>query len=236
MAITRIRFRVDTTPDTDSTSDLNMAGHLASNTSTTSAVVDDGTDFEVGQNIKMNSEEMTITAISTHTLTVIRAVNGTSVAQHNDNVSIFKDDSPTYTPTQNPNVGTDISKVYDGIKSKKSLGGKTYTFANHESSRIQRKLVYENITEANKNRLVALFDYAKGQKTSFQYSEDGTPFALQVINFPCQKLLIMYIGWESTLKNNYRNFFSLEYLKIRFKLMMIGCRKRKQTKWHKARK
>ena len=52
MAITRIRFRVDTTPDTDSTSDLNMAGHLASNTSTTSAVVDDGTDFEVGQNIK----------------------------------------------------------------------------------------------------------------------------------------------------------------------------------------
>ena len=173
MAITRIRFRVDTTPDTDSTSDLNMAGHLASNTSTTSAVVDDGTDFEVGQNIKMNSEEMTITAISTHTLTVIRAVNGTSVAQHNDNVSIFKDDSPTYTPTQNPNVGTDISKVYDGIKSKKSLGGKTYTFANHESSRIQRKLVYENITEANKNRFVALFDYVKGQKTSFQYSEDG---------------------------------------------------------------
>ena len=170
MAITRIRFRVDTTPDTDSTSDLNGA---ITDANATSIIVDDGTDFEVGQNILVGSEEMTITDISTHTLTVIRGVKSTTKATHSDNANVLKDDSPTYTPTQNPNVGTDISKVYDGIKSKKSLGGKTYTFANHESSRIQRKLVYENITEANKNRLVALFDYAKGQKTSFQYSEDG---------------------------------------------------------------
>jgi len=79
----------------------------------------------------------------------------------------------TYSPDQNPNIGTEISKVYDGIKVKKSLGGETYTFANHESSRRQRKLVYENISEANKNKLVALFDLAKGQKSSFFYSEDG---------------------------------------------------------------
>jgi|SRR5210317_260694 len=81
--------------------------------------------------------------------------------------------SGDYSPDQNPNIGTDVSKAYDGIRVKKSLGGETYTFANHESSRRKRKLVYENISEANKDKLVALFDYAKGQKTSFFYSEDG---------------------------------------------------------------
>ena len=183
MAIARARFRVDTTPDTDSTSDLNMAGHLASNTSTTSAVVDDGTDFEVGQNIKMNSEEMTITAISTHTLTVVRAVNGTSVAQHNDNVSIYKDDSPTYTPTQSPNIGSEQPKEYDGVVARKSLGGTTFTVANHSNSRISRILSYNNLSAANKDRLVALLDYAKGQLNSFQYSDDGnTWFTVRLKN------------------------------------------------------
>ena len=183
MAITRARFRVDTTPDTDSTSDLNMAGNLASNTSTTSAVVDDGTDFEVGQNIKMNSEEMTITAISTHTLTVVRAVNGTSVAQHNDNVSIYKDDSPTYTPTQSPNVASEQPKEYDGVVARKSLGGTTFAVANHSNSRISRTLSYNNLSAANKDRLVALLDYAKGQLNSFQYSDDGnTWFTVRLKN------------------------------------------------------
>jgi len=174
MAITRIRFRVDTTPDTNSTTVLD--GNVADADTGDSTVVNvvSGAVFEVGQNLKVDSEEMTITSISSNALTVTRGANGTSAVAHTDsNQVIYEDDSPTYTPTQNPNVGTDISKVYDGIKSKKSLGGKTYTFANNESSRIQRKLVYENISEANKNRLVALFDYTKGQKTSFQYSEDG---------------------------------------------------------------
>lgn len=180
MPISRVRFRVDTTPDTDSTSDLNGA---ITSTSATSIVVDDGTDFENNQNIKVDSEEMTITGISSNTLTVVRGVNGTTAATHTDNTSVFEDDSPTYTPTQNPNIGSDISKTYDGIKVKKSLGGETYTFANHESSRRQRKLIYENISESNKNRLVALHDYAKGQKTSFQFSEDGdTWYAVRFVN------------------------------------------------------
>ncbi len=89
----------------------------------------------------------------------------------------------TYSPDQNPNIGTELSKKYDGIRVKKSLGGETYTFANHESSRRQRKLIYENISESNKNRLVALHDYAKGQKTSFQYSEDGdTWYEVRFVN------------------------------------------------------
>ena len=180
MAIERARFRVDTTPDTDSTSDLNGA---ISSTSATSVVVDDGTDFEVGQNIKVDSEEMTITAISTHTLTVVRAVNGTSVAQHNDNVSIYKDDSPTYTPTQSPNIGSEQPKEYDGVVARKSLGGTTFAVANHSSSRISRILSYNNLSAANKDRLVALLDYAKGQLNTFQYSDDGnTWFTVRLKN------------------------------------------------------
>ena len=81
-----------------------------------------------------------------------------------------------YTPSQNPNIGTEISKKYDGIVVKKSVGGETYTFANHESSRRQRRLIYENISETNKNLLVALFDFAKGQKNSFHYTETGNSF------------------------------------------------------------
>ena len=180
MAIERARFRVDTTPDTDSTSDLNGA---ISSTSATSVVVDDGTDFEVGQNIKADSEEMTITAISTHTLTVVRGVNGTTAATHSDNVSVYEDDSPTYTPTQSPNVASEQPKEYDGVVARKSLGGTTFTVANHNNSRISRTLSYNNLSAANKDRLVALLDYAKGQLNSFQYSDDGnTWFTVRLKN------------------------------------------------------
>ena len=81
--------------------------------------------------------------------------------------------SSTYSPTQNPNIGTEVSKSYDGVFVKKSLGGQSYSFSNHESPRRQRRLVYENISESNKDKLVALFDLVKGQKTAFGYSEDG---------------------------------------------------------------
>ena len=180
MAIERARFRVDTTPDTDSTSDLNGA---ISSTSATSVVVDDGTDFEVGQNIKVDSEEMTITAISTHTLTVVRGVNGTTAATHSDNVSVYEDDSPTYTPTQSPNVASEQPQEYDGVVARKSLGGTTFAVANHSNSRISRTLSYNNLSAANKDRLVALLDYAKGQLNTFQYSDDGnTWFTVRLKN------------------------------------------------------
>ena len=180
MAIERARFRVDTTPDTDSTSDLNGA---ITDANATSIVVDDGTDFEVGQNILVGSEEMTITAISTHTLTVIRGVKSTTPATHLDNVSVFKDDSHTYTPTQSPNIGSEQPKEYDGVVARKSLGGTTFAVANHSSSRISRTLSYNNLSAANKDRLVALLDYAKGQLNTFQYSDDGnTWFTVRLKN------------------------------------------------------
>ena len=170
MALARVRFRVDTTPDTDSTSDLNGA---ITDANATSIVVDDGTDFEVGQNILIGSEEMTITAISTHTLTVIRGVKSTTKATHSDNANVLKDDSPTYTPTQSPNIGSEQPKEYDGVVARKSLGGTTFAVANHNSSRISRALSYSNLSASNKDRLVALLDYAKGQLNTFQYSDDG---------------------------------------------------------------
>jgi len=192
MAISRARFRVDTTPDTDSTSDLNGA---ISSTSATSVVVDDGTDFEVGQNIKVDSEEMTITNISTHTLTVVRGVNSTTAATHSDNVSVYKDDSPTYTPTNNPQIGTELTKSYDGVISRKTLGGSTFSVANYSTSRVARKLTYENLSESNKNRLVALFDYAKGQLNDFQYSDDGDTW--YKVRFTTNKLPLSESAYNS---------------------------------------
>lgn len=174
MAITRARFRVDTTPDTNSTTVLN--GNVADADTGDSTVVNvvSSAVFEVGQNLKVDSEEMTITSISSNALTVTRGANGTSAVAHTDsNQVIYEDDSPTYTPTNNPQIGTELSKSYDGVISRKTLGGTTFSVANYSTSRIARKLTYENLSESNKSRIVALFDYAKGQLNSFQYSEDG---------------------------------------------------------------
>ena len=50
--------------------------------------VDDGEEFEVGQTILVDSEQMFVRAIATDTLTVTRAVNGTTAATHADNSPI----------------------------------------------------------------------------------------------------------------------------------------------------
>lgn len=47
--------------------------------------VDAGTDFDVLETILIDSEQMYITGIATNTLTVIRGVNGTTAATHDDN-------------------------------------------------------------------------------------------------------------------------------------------------------
>ena len=184
MAITRARFRVDTTPDTNSTTVLN--GNVADADTGDSMVVNvvSGAVFEVGQNIKIDSEEMTITSISSNALTVTRGSNGTSAVAHTDsNQVIYKDDSVLYTPTNNPQIGSDLSKSYDGVISRKTLGGTTFSVANYSTSRVSRELTYENLSESNKDRLVALFDYAKGQLNSFQYSDDGnTWFTVRLTN------------------------------------------------------
>ena len=184
MAIERARFRVDTTPDTNSTTVLDGNVADADTGDTTVVNVVSGAVFEVGQNLKVDSEEMTITSISSNALTVTRGANGTDAVAHTDtNQVIYEDDSPTYTPTQNPNIASEQPKEYDGVVARKSLGGTTFTVANHNNSRISRTLSYNNLSAANKDRLVALLDYAKGQLNSFQYSDDGnTWFTVRLKN------------------------------------------------------
>jgi len=58
----------------------------------TSIVVDYGTAFVAGDYIKIDSEIMKITNVSTHTLTVVRAQKGTTAARHLNNTAIYYDD------------------------------------------------------------------------------------------------------------------------------------------------
>ena len=69
----------------DSTSLVNDSDVTATETTLT---VDDGTDFQIGQTILIDSEQMYITGIATHLLTVVRAVNGTTGATHADNATV----------------------------------------------------------------------------------------------------------------------------------------------------
>ena len=201
MALARVRFRTDTTPDSDTGK---TTFEYLTDTETEIITNDTLINVEVNQNIKINNEEMTITNIGTinhlgadrANLTVIRGVNGTTAVAHADNnPSIFKDDSPTFTPTNNPNIAGEQPLEYDGIVARKSLSGKTYAVANHSTSRISRKLSYSNLNESNKNRLVALQNYAKGQLNSFQYSDDGdTWYTVRFIN---NKLTISEVAYNA---------------------------------------
>lgn len=60
----------------------------AMDTSETGFDVDDGTDFGAGQTILVDSEQMYIRSISTNTLTVVRGVNGTTAAAHDNLAAI----------------------------------------------------------------------------------------------------------------------------------------------------
>lgn len=71
----------------DSGSDINEGAQFSS--SDTTLTVDDGTDFRVGQTILIESEQLLITAISTNDLTVVRGINGTTAAAHDDNTDVY---------------------------------------------------------------------------------------------------------------------------------------------------
>ncbi len=57
-------------------------------TTETAVDVDDGTEFAVGQTYQIDDEDNYVQAISTNTLTVERAVNGTTAATHSTNAPI----------------------------------------------------------------------------------------------------------------------------------------------------
>jgi hypothetical protein len=72
--------------DQRTTSTATLAEDL--DTSETAVDVSSGTAFEVGQTIRVDTEQMYISAISTNTLTVTRAVNGTTAAAHSNGAAI----------------------------------------------------------------------------------------------------------------------------------------------------
>jgi len=69
----------------DSTSLVDDADFNATETTFT---VDDGTDFNVGETILIDTEQLYITTIATNLLTVVRGVNGTTAATHANNATI----------------------------------------------------------------------------------------------------------------------------------------------------
>ena len=73
---------------------INDAGNIS--ISQTTIDVDGGSDFAAGQTIRIESEDMLITGISTNTLTVVRGLSGTTAATHADDtaVSIVRWPSP----------------------------------------------------------------------------------------------------------------------------------------------
>ena len=175
-ALLGVRFRTESTPATDSTS---LLAEALTN-SETSVDVDDKDDFAVGQNIKVDSEEMTITAVgslnSQDFLTVTRAVNGTSAATHNDNTVIYEDTSPTYTPSRNPDMDVTFATDYNGITTTQAYGGKVYTNERY-GKQLRWELNYTNLISADRDILEALWNVVKGRKTSFYFSPDnGTTF------------------------------------------------------------
>jgi hypothetical protein len=60
----------------------------AMDTSETGYDVSSGTAFSPGNTILADSEQMLVTSISTNTLTVVRAVNGTTAATHSSGISL----------------------------------------------------------------------------------------------------------------------------------------------------
>ncbi len=69
----------------DSGTDLNDA---SMDTTKTTIAVDDGTQFEIGHTILINTEQMLVTDISSNDLTVTRALNGSTAEAHADNSDI----------------------------------------------------------------------------------------------------------------------------------------------------
>ena len=101
-----------------------------------------------------------------------------------------------YTPGRNPNNASAQPLEYDGISARQSLSGKTYTVANHNSSRRSRKLAYSNLSEADKNKLVALFNFAKGQLNSFHYTESGNFSDSFEVRFTNNKLNVTEVAYN----------------------------------------
>lgn len=86
----------DSTPYHDAGTDVNEASGVTA--TATTITVDDGTKFAIGQTIRIITsnvgEQMYITGIATHVLTVERGKNGTTAATHDNNDDVYIYDYP----------------------------------------------------------------------------------------------------------------------------------------------
>ena len=89
---------------------VNMGSHFGA--SATSLIVDSASGFSVGDIIACENEQMEITAISSNTFTVTRAVNGSTAVQHNDDTAVTG--AGTFTPADGTAATNDIRKF--GVK------------------------------------------------------------------------------------------------------------------------
>lgn len=105
-------------------------------------------------------------------------------------------DKATYSPSRNPNIASEQPLAFEGIVTRKSLSGKTYAVANHSNSRFSRKLSYSNLSAADKDKLVLLFNQVKGQLNSFFYSEDDFSTSTEV-RFVNNKLNISEVAYNA---------------------------------------
>ena len=111
--------------------------------SETGVDVDDGTEFIVGQQIKVDSETMTITSISSDTLTVIRGARGTTAASHSDNAQVYFDD-PVATLDNDDYVNLSLSTVDAADIITRSV----YNYNRHPAEeKFQQTATYDNTTD-----------------------------------------------------------------------------------------
>jgi len=74
-------------PAIDVTTALNDADHI--NATDTAVVVDSATGIVAGDVIRIENEDMDVTSVSSNTLNVVRGINGTTAAAHNNNVAVY---------------------------------------------------------------------------------------------------------------------------------------------------
>lgn len=82
--------------------------------SETGVDVDDGTDFSIGDVIKVDDEQMDVTNIAANTLTVTRGVNGTTAATHVDNTPVYVRPFEKITVSSTA-VGFTATRIPDGV-------------------------------------------------------------------------------------------------------------------------
>lgn len=74
----------------DETEPSGTLGGAISDTTGTSVTMSSGHGLTGGETIKVDSEEMYVSAVSTNTLTVVRGINGTTAATHSNGASVTR--------------------------------------------------------------------------------------------------------------------------------------------------